>query len=315
MSQNYYIVNWDQHYEVDSHGKPWEPGQPFRKGPLEYLRVKTGRDWSIEEIELHEQLGDEMYAAFAVFTQLCRFVGDEPRCRREGGIIRSGTGAAATDEDLMRMLRLSAPAWKKVAAALCHPHVHWLSRCDEAAASSPDLPAARQGAGPLLARAQTPELPEKAETPGIPGFPGTPGIPLSSQVKSRQSKTKQVESTSAVSLSQIVADLLPQRPPARPDERPEVVRDSTRLGFLHEMRQTLRARELADCRTVTNFEQWVWENVSSGRAGPDLLLRSLTIARDCVHGERPVAVFLSRVKQELGYVAPSRRTAAPFRQA
>ncbi len=311
MRQHYYILNWDRCFEVDSHGKPWEPGQPFRKGPLTYLRVKASRDWRIEEIELHDQLGDEMYAALAVFQQLCLTVASESRCRREGGIIRNSSGDPATDEELMRMLRLSEPTWKKLAAALCHPHVRWLGRGEDSAAHRPTPPAQRPQADPVPEPTETPEGGKVPEIPGVPAIPGVAGIPLSSQVKSKQNNTKQVESKGAVPVSQLLVHRMPPAPELRPDVSSPVLRDSTRLGFLYEIRRTLRAQEQRDCRTVSNFEQWIWENVKSGRAGPELLARSLAIAKDCVHGDKPVAVFLARVKQELGYVAPSRRTAAP----
>ena len=135
-----------------------------------------------------------------------------------------------------------------------------------------------------------------------------PEIPESRDFPNFQNFRCQVKSRGVLSLAQIVAPLLaPKAPTARLDGRAPQVLDSTRLEFLYRMRQTLGAQELVEARTVSNFEQWLHENVSSGRAGPELREQALTLAQDCIHGHKPVAVFLARAKKELGYIAPSRR--------
>jgi hypothetical protein len=309
----YRIVDWEKHYEVDAHGRPWEPGQGFRKGPLFYIRVKPRRDWNIRLLELHDLCGEQMWMAVGVFEKLCQVVGCEPRVNRVDGIIRNSRGLPATDEDIARMLTLEPETWRDLAATLCHPHVQWL-------ALEPAEPA-------------VPLVPPPGEVPGIPANPGSlpeipaaPGLALSYQDKTRQVKTLQrnteqdktrpgpqepVRSEGLAPIAGFLGRLVPTLIHSKElDGAAREVLDSTRLGFLCEMRRTLRAEERVEARTVSNFEQWVYDHVSSGRAGPELRQESLRIARGCVYGNKPVAVFLSRARKELGYVAPSRRRAA-----
>ncbi len=303
MEQHYCIVDWDQHYEVDARGKSWEPGQPFRKGRLDYVRVKARRDWNVRLLELQDLLGEEVWWAVGVFEKLCQCVGCEPRPRREGGIIRNSDGQPATDHELIQMLRVRRETWERLAGALAQ--VHWLAECGPVAAEAPDGP---EKSGATSAVAESPESPVFPETPeirGNPEIPEKPGIPL--QVKSSQVKPKQSKSRGVIPLGLALGQLVPSGVPLRLDGDSPQLLSSTRLDFLHQIRRTLGAEEAADCRTVSNFEDWLHKNISSGRAGPELRDLALTIARDCVRGEKPVAVFLARAKQELGYIAPSRR--------
>jgi hypothetical protein len=295
METHYHIVDWEKHYEVDAHGKPWQPGQPFRKGPLLYLRVKPRRDWNTRLRELHEMCGEDMWAVVGVFEKLCQIVGCEERRNRENGVIRNSDGAPASDEDIYRMLALKPETWARLVAVLCHPRIRWLTTAaaQQATPASPGIPG-NSGASP-----QSGTFPRNAEAPEFP---------QSCQVMSKQINTKQVKSREPVPIAQLLGGIAPSAPPERSLD--EVARggfDSTRLGFLAEMRRTLGAEERVECRTITNFERWVHESISSGRAGPELRRQALQIARDCVHGRKPVAVFLARAKKELGYVAPSRR--------
>ncbi len=292
----YRIVDWDKHYEVDAHGKPWESGQPFRKGPLQYIRVRARRDWNVRLLELHDAWGEQVWMLTGIFSKLCQIVGAEERPQRAGGIIRNCDGDPATDRDICRMLGLEPETWKAVAAALCHATIHWLEE--------EETPTAER-----FSR-ETTHVPETPPAPGNPGIPATPGIPQSSQVKSKQNKPNQNKSRGPVSLGMALGPLVPVPAAAVLDPTAPHPLSSTRLDFMHQIRSTLGAQEAADCRTVSNFEDWVHTNISSGRAGPELRQTALNLARDCVRGEKPVAVFLARAKQELGYIAPSRRPGA-----
>lgn len=295
VGMHYRIVDWDEHYEVDKDGRAWTAGKAFRQGPLDYVRVPARRDWNLKTLELQDEVGDQVWFYVGAFEKLCGIVGCEPRTRREGGVIRNSEGVPATREEIARMLRVKSETAEQILQMLTRPQTRWL----EIVADEPQI--ARISATSALSansakEASVADLGENRSK--------------SSQVKSEQPRTEQVKSKGFTPIADLVAHMVPVRSTGLLDDGVREVLDSTRLGFLCEMRRTLRAEERPEARTVSNFEQWVHDNVSSGRAGPELRHEALKIARDCVHGDRPVAVFLARAKRELGYIAPSRRPAA-----
>jgi hypothetical protein len=82
--------------------------------------------------------------------------------------------------------------------------------------------------------------------------------------------------------------------------------DSTRLGFTCLLSETLKPAHQSDVRALSNVEQWLFQRVTSGRASPAMGRTIQKLARDCVHGNNPMAVFMARMKRELGYTPPSR---------
>ena len=287
----YRIVNWDEHYEVDKDSRAWTAGKPFRQAPLEYIRVPARRDWNLKTLELRDEVGDQVWFYIGIFEKLCGIVGCEPRCRREGGVIRNSEGAPADLSEIARMLRIKPETAAHVLTTLARPQTRWLEAvADEAPTPSAEAAASADSARP----AAVADFGENCSK--------------TSQVKLTQRKPEQDKALPVV-LGQLVGHLVPTPEPSCLASSRREVLDSTRLGFLASLREILGATDLVECRTVSNFEQWVWENISSGRAGPDLRATALEIARGSAYGDKPVAVFMARVKRELGYVPPTRRAA------
>jgi len=64
------IPSWPQ-YEVDSKGHAWEPGEPLRKKPLEYVRVAAhGGHWTPSYRDLLSAGGRDTATALGVFVKL-----------------------------------------------------------------------------------------------------------------------------------------------------------------------------------------------------------------------------------------------------
>jgi hypothetical protein len=320
---HYRIVNWDEHYEVDKDGRAWSPGKPFRQGPLEYIRVTARRDWNIKTMELADEVGEEVWFFVGIFEKLCGVVACEPRHRREDAVIRNSEGEPASIADIARVLRVKPDRARSALHMLARPQTHWLEIVGEeelqlegqASHQHPEVlrqkheEALRRITLPPAISADSADSADSANLAGVADF--GENCSRSGQVRSEQNKKEQVKSKGLAPIAGFLGRLVPAV--FHTEELDDAARgflDSTRLGFLCEMRRTLRAEERVEARTVSNFEQWVHDNISSGRAGPDLHRESLRIARDCVHGQKPVAVFLARAKKELGYVAPSRRMAA-----
>jgi hypothetical protein len=329
MGKYYCVRDWDAHYEVDKDGRAWTAGKAFRQGPLEYLRVPARRDWNVKMMELEDRVGENVWLYVGIFEKLCGIVGCESRPRRAGGVIRNSKGEPASLDDIAKMLRVSHSTMVDVLATLCSGDIEWLQEIDDAQGAQDDghsgmyrLP--REEWDRISRHAEVEEGPPVSQHPPVirqerrdsASSPQAASVATvgenrlqykSSQVRANQEQVKSREpSDTVVSLSAAAAPLLSR---GTPDVSVRSALDSTRLDFLFAMRRTLGADERRDARTVTNFEQWVHENIASGRAGPELRRQSLNIARDCVHGDRPVAVFLTRVRDELGYIAPSRRPA------
>jgi hypothetical protein len=312
---HYRIVNWDEHYEVDKDSRAWTPGKPFRQGPLEYIRVTARRDWNIKTLELQDEVGEEVWFFVGIFEKLCGVVACEPRYRREDAVIRNSDGAPASIADIARVLRIKPDRARYVLHMLARPQTRWLEIVgaeesqSEGEASHKHEEILRRIMRPAAISAELADSAGSARLASGADF-GENGS-KSSQVKSEQNKKEQVKSKGPAPIAGFLGRLVPAILHTEGlDDAARGFLDSTRLGFLCEMRRTLRAEERVEARTVSNFEQWVHDNISSGRAGPELHQESLRIARDCVHGNKPVAVFLARAKKELGYVAPSRRMAA-----
>ncbi len=345
----YRIVDWDKHYEVDDKGAEWEPGHGFRMGPLKYLRIKCRREWNTRLIRLRELAGENMWLSLGVFEKLCQMVGSERRAERQGGIIRNCEGEPATAADIQDILMLEPKTWDYIVALLSHPRVNWIKvvqtsgdtseptkGCDDVPpAATRDLLEPPKPQFALWNRREHQEAPRPpGDTGPVPESLEPPRNPLSRQVNTSQlsrveSKTTQEKTTQSsregekrlsaprpqpqgtCGLYDVAPYRLPDASGGKFDgDSPGVSLDSTRLGFTCRLRQILHPANVSDIRALSNLEQWLYEQVTSGRASPQLSVRIRELAEDCVHGDKPMAVFMARAKRELGYTPPSRQGAA-----
>jgi hypothetical protein len=333
MSVYYCIVDWDENYEVDKDGRVWTPGKAFRQGPLEYLRVPARRDWNVRMMELAEKVQGMVWFYVGAFEKLCGIVACEERPRRERGVIRNSRGKSASLEDIARMLRVKPHEAQQLVTVLSEPEIHWLEAVDDGQGEQEYvgngvycLPQeewdriskhAADGQEQLVSPA-TPEILQEprdvAEPADSASSPKAANIAefgenhphnMTRQVMSEQKENKtSYRAPGAQSLGQLTAHLLPKADTSR---FPLEGFDTSRLAFLCEIRTILGVQDHDGVRSLSNFEQWVYENVASGRDGPDLRARVRAMAKQCTYGKKPVAVFMARVGRELGYVPPSRR--------
>ena len=350
MATHYRIVDWDLNYEVNNHGKRWEPGEEFRRGELLHVRVSARRDLNVRVVLLHRMVGEHVWFVVGVFEKLCSIVGCEDRTERVGGIIRNSECKPATDEDICEMLLLTPETWEDTVRLLTHPRIHWLCKTEtgegsEAAGQPQEAtapsglpvtptgqadPASRGESGVSRISRNSGKTGESQEFPAAPEIPEIPEFPLSrqvnpSQVESKTSQEKTIQSSREGVRSLSVRSVQPQEPCRLYDIAPYRQSDasggkfdrnslggsldSTRLGFTCLLSDTLRPTTKADIRSLSNLEHWLFEQVTSGRASPSLGQEIQELARDCVRGDNPMAVFMARVKRELGYTPPTKAKA------
>lgn len=299
MATYYRIVDWDQHYEVDQDNRAWKPGKPFRQGPLDYLRVKArGRDFSRSSLALADLAGESMYWSVGAFQKMIEIVAKSPRPLRTGGIIRNRKGSPATRDEVAWMLRVKPETLKECLRLLAHPEVAWL---EEVSADSAEV-----GESPQKS-AKSAELADASETRGNQR---TRAADIRSESSHSQDNT---ETESSQEQGSSFTEQPTGQPPSN-DPGDLFLRagfDSTRLGFLRELRIVLRPQSNSDHQAIINFEQWLHEQILRDHATVGAREKRLTdvirLARDCRNGDSPMAVFMSRIRSELGYVPPSRQ--------
>lgn len=94
------ITNWDSLFEVDDKGAAWKDGKPFRKGPLNYLRVPTSGTFARRKQALYRHAGADGPAVFAVLFDIAEQQAGLDRPLREGGVLRTLDGEPATADDI-----------------------------------------------------------------------------------------------------------------------------------------------------------------------------------------------------------------------
>jgi hypothetical protein len=134
------IVDWDETFEVNDKGGPRKAGQPFRRGPLPYVRIPTvgtaARRWAmIERVTNSDGLQVE-----AVFGKLIRSVGGMDRPERDGGILRGVDGAPATIDDIAEMLGQPVETIRRAVEVLLDRRVGLLREVTEDEQPKPQEP-------------------------------------------------------------------------------------------------------------------------------------------------------------------------------
>jgi len=279
----YCITDWDANYEVDKDGRTWKLGKQFFAGPLPYTRAPSRRDWPVRLLQIRELVGDDVHTIVGVFERLCGIVACERREYREGGIVRNSKHEPASLREIAKMLLWPQEKTQWALETLCHPDVEWMSEVSQEPAELRESRESRENPrdSQLAATGQSQNISEQKNTesedssnsgkPHVLRFPGS---------DSDEKRGKGSDS----------------------DLRPEV----RCFGILT---NTLSLSEPKDLTALSNFVQWLHTNVSSGRAGPDAYNEAVKIARDCVNGDVPMAVFTARIKKHWRYEPPSKRQA------
>jgi len=157
--EHYRITHWEEAFEVDQHGRPWKPGHPVRKGPLQFLRVKCRKGTAQRFNSLMTMYGPaKSYAAMGVFERLCQLVGCEDGPNRRGGALRYD-GQLASLRQIGLMLSATVDQIEPLIDILLDPDVGWLTAFDV----EDQLPVLDEGVGANQCEQTQPDLVRAAE--------------------------------------------------------------------------------------------------------------------------------------------------------
>ncbi|HUV64214.1 MAG TPA: hypothetical protein VMW24_09960 [Sedimentisphaerales bacterium] len=270
------IADWDENYEVDKDGRSWKEGKDFFAGALPYTRAPSRRDWPVRVLQIRELVGDDVHAIVGVFERLCGVVACEKRPRREGGIIRNSRGDPASVHDIARMLLWSDEKTEWALDILCHVDVEWVVLAQDPQDSA-----------------------DSSESRESSRVSRDSKVSASVKVITDQNSNKSCHNSNTERQPEIIAflDLTSQEElDARPDIRCYQI-----------LSAKLKPQNADSYSALANFVQWLAQDEDQKRAGPDRYNQAIVLAKDCVHGEIPMAVFMNRVKEEWGYQPPSKK--------
>lgn len=91
----YAVTDWDSLFETDDKGGAWRDGKPFRRGPLNYLRLPCVGTFRRRLDMIRTVAGTDAPVVKGLFVDLLALVGGMDRDQREGGLIRGVDGEPA----------------------------------------------------------------------------------------------------------------------------------------------------------------------------------------------------------------------------
>jgi len=187
----YRVTDWDTTFEVDDKGGPWREGK-FRRGALNYLRLPTTGTFARRIGMISRVALDRGSEVKGRLLDVLEFIAGMDRQGREGGIIRTVDGSAATDADIADMLGQPPESVTYALSVLSDKRVGILQIVDDN-----DNPRSEPESSGIL-----PGSPGNSEeSPGNPGplSDQSPGIsPIeSAQGRAGQSRTEQDKAKAA----------------------------------------------------------------------------------------------------------------------
>ena len=133
MAEAWYISDWQEHYEVNASGHPWQPGEKKRVGPLRFVRWHPygpgGDNKRYEEAAdaAADNFGHQAWAtAFALFAKSVEIAARQT-CHLRGYLL----GRNHSPISVNRLCRITCFTEAQVTqglAVLAHPAVGWLCR-------------------------------------------------------------------------------------------------------------------------------------------------------------------------------------------
>jgi hypothetical protein len=96
----YAIPDWDVLFETDDKGGAWREGKPYRRGPLNYLRLPCVGTFRRRLDMIRNAAGNDGPAIKGLFLDLLALVGGMDRDQREGGVIRGVDGQPAEPSEI-----------------------------------------------------------------------------------------------------------------------------------------------------------------------------------------------------------------------
>ena len=262
----YVITEWLQRYEVNEKGRPAKAGDKLRATPLKYIRSKVhGRAQGAGFHAMQKIAKLRAFEVFGLFHKLVEIAGCEEGGKR--GAILNAHGEPANIEDLASILRFPASRIAFAMQVLTNPAVNWIldQELPETPGNSRKLP---QNSGALYNETKRNENEIELNITERDGIPN----PSQEGGSAQRGSDENSNSTNARASS-----------------------ISARLDFSNRLRGLLLPRTPADLTALFNLQNWADQQLG------DIQEKLLKIAEDSRAGENRLAVFFSRVKDELGY--------------
>lgn len=132
MTTAYYIVDWDQHFEVNAHGRHWTPGDKKRAGPLDYVRwpvygPKHDNQAYADAAEVcAEVFGPERWPiAWGLFAKLVEVAARQASPPQRGWLLGKN-GSRISARRLSRLTCFPEDQITQGLAILAHPDIGWI---------------------------------------------------------------------------------------------------------------------------------------------------------------------------------------------
>lgn len=315
----YVITEWFERYEVNDKGQPARRGDKLRASPLLYIRSKVHGHHQSAGFAAMQRLADKRgvraYEVFGVFHKLMEIAAAGPA--RTRGILLNHRGGPATLADLCHTLRETEETLGGVLDVLTDNSVGWIAEITWV--TFPEFLEFQENWSVFYSnriKGTTQSLISKGDTTfdkknggNMGNFPGIPGA-LYNETKRNETELNETQRNETTPGKSDKATIPPvdatkdngeifddcSRDSSSTSTRPS---DSARLKFGSDLRKSLGVVSKSDTTALWNLQQWA-DRLSNTA---EIYERILAVAKDSKNGRNPIAVFFSRVDQELGYRA------------
>jgi len=319
----YVITEWLERYEVNEKGQPAKPGDKLRNRPLEYIRSKVhGRSQGAGFLAMQMLAGDRDYEVFGLFQKFLEIAACEKGEKR--GALLNHRGRPATVEEVATICRKPLDRVQFAIEILTNPTVGWMEEVPfqkfleilESGKIDKESATNNTGAGlPKLTNGDIDtenrvKLQKNLESVNMGNkndhSPENSGVLYKApgrlynenETKRERNETELNETTRARARAR--EGQTSDDPPADATSDSAIARASSssassRLGFGNKLRELLGPKTKEDLTALWNLQHWADQQGETSSAA------ILQIAEESKTGRKPLAVFFSRVKEELGY--------------
>jgi len=279
---------------LNDKGQPAKQGDKLRVRPLEYIRSKVhGRARGAGFLAMQHRAGDKTYQVFGLFQKFLEIAGCESHEHR--GQLLNARGKPATITDLAFILGASTEQVEHAMQILTDNEVGWISEVDnnEFQEFQENLESHQNRPVSEHKQHQIPEIPGKS------GALYNRTEPNRTETEPNGTQPNHARARAREGLVQCPATSNPNGNDSSAIARAAPVSASARLDFGHRLRVLLgNPGSNSDTTALWNLQNWADKQMDDGTHD-----HILEIARDLKGSRNKMAVFFTRVGEQLGYRA------------
>ncbi|HUS74314.1 MAG TPA: hypothetical protein VMY06_14735 [Sedimentisphaerales bacterium] len=239
---------------------------------------------------MQHRAGDKTYEVFGIFQKFLEIAGSESSEIRKGQLLNA-RGKPATIEDLAFILSMSIESIDFALQVLLDEQVAWVKEVpnDEFQKFQENQESKKQ---PKTA----------SESQGFPEIPGKSGALYN---ETKRNETEQNETERNETLLENPGGLQNSQTGNNGDEVNfgDFKSNSFSLRFDSALGQILNARSKSDRSAIRNLGNWLNLQVLAKRFDESIFRRVADMAKESKNGRNPMALFFSRLDEEIGYRA------------